>query len=83
MIFFVERFSDGLDRLRNLILLIVGMGKFLFQGKNMILVKKEGNFIINLLLIRIIIVAMIIVVFGKFKEFKEGSFLKGFILNDV
>lgn len=49
----------------------------------MILVKKEGNFIINLLLIRIIIVAMIIVVFGKFKEFKEGSFLKGFILNDV
>lgn len=41
----------------------------------MILVKKEGNFIINLLLIRIIIVAMIIV-FGKFKEFKEGSFLK-------
>lgn len=41
----------------------------------MILVKKEGNFIINLLLIRII-VAMIIVVFGKFKEFKEGSFLK-------
>lgn len=42
----------------------------------MILVKKEGNFIINLLLIRIIIVAIIIVVFRKFKEFKEGSFLK-------
>lgn len=45
----------GLDRSRNLILLIVGMERenFFFQ---IVLVKKEGNFVLNLLLIRIILI---------------------------